>query len=66
MNATVTINDTTFTATVEGDRVTISADGVWAGEGKWAADRGVIEDCAADLGDDVYDALDAALVEAGA
>jgi hypothetical protein len=31
---------------------------VWAGDGRWS---GRIEDCAADLGDDVYDAIDAAL-----
>ncbi len=33
-------------------------DGHWAGRGVW---RGQIEDCAADLGDEVYDRLDAAL-----
>lgn len=36
-------------------RVTISRDGVYAGSGWW---DDAIVDCPADLGDDVYDALD--------
>lgn len=42
--------------------VSISADGVWAGDGKFV--RGAIVDCAATLGDEVYDALDDAIGDA--
>jgi hypothetical protein len=38
--------------------VWVTADGRWAGDGEWAD---AIIDCPADLGDDVYDALDTAL-----
>ena len=50
--------------------VTISRDGVWAGQGQVRylgedGDQGaVIEDCGAVLGEDVYDALETALGEA--
>jgi hypothetical protein len=40
-------------------RVSISRDGIGVGHGWWGGQR--IEDCDADLGDDVYEALDAAI-----
>ncbi len=57
----------TITATVDADSmVSISVDGVWAGDGIW---EGQIVDCAAQFGsdvqtDEVYDALDEALQDA--
>ena len=38
--------------------VSVTVDGQWAGDGQWAD---AIIDCPADLGDEVYDALDEAL-----
>ena len=38
------------------DEVTIIVDGVWVGDGKWSGEQ--IEDCPAELDDDVYDLLD--------
>ena len=40
--------------------VEIYADNVWAGTG-WLSDKIQIEDCAADLGEDVYEALETAI-----
>lgn len=57
----ITIADAAYTASIENSRVEIHRDGVWAGTGRW---DGRIVDCAADLGDDVYEALDEALVDA--
>ena len=44
-------------------RVHIYADNVWVGDGTLSANLR-IEDCAADLGEDVYDALEDALSDA--
>jgi hypothetical protein len=53
-----------YTATLDGDTVEIcDAESHLAGSGKW---NGSIQDCTADLGDDVYAALDCALLDAGA
>ena len=41
-------------------RVTIIRDGIWAGDGR-LLDSGRIDDCAADLSEDVYEALEAAI-----
>ena len=63
--ATFTHAGHTFTATVLDGRVTVSQDGVWAGEGRYTSHG--IEDCPAVLGDDeeaseeIYRLLDAAL-----
>jgi len=51
-----------YRATLERNRVTIERNGVWAGTGTWSGER--IEDCPADLGDNVYEALDEALRDA--
>ena len=61
MTTTIEIQGTSYSATVDGESVTIARDGVLVGKGRWAADRGVIEDCSAVLDDAVYAALDAAL-----
>jgi hypothetical protein len=63
---TVTIADYTYTASTRpvpsGDGETIEVriyrDDVWSGTGEW---DDAIVDCPADLGDDVYDAIEAAL-----
>ena len=55
----VEVNDVTYTADIDGDKVTISRDGVRSGNGRWSGTR--IEGCTADLGDAVYEALDGAL-----
>ena len=56
---TVHVENTQYTATVEGSDVSIDAQGHWAGDGVWSGAR--IDDCAADLPDAAYDALDAAI-----
>lgn len=60
--ATIAHGNTTYTATLEDDRVSITEDGVHVGSGRW--NGRAIYDCPADLGDEVYEALDAALTEA--
>ena len=45
-------------------RVIISAGGVYAGRGGWDAVNKRIEDCDADVPDEAYEALDAALLAA--
>lgn len=65
--ATITHAGHTFTATVREERVTISENGVWAGEGRYT--KYGIEDCPAILGDEdvseeIYRLLDAALASA--
>lgn len=63
MKVTVTVRDLDYTATLENGSVTISRDGIWAGKGRW---NGVaIEDCAADLGEEVYQAIEVALATPG-
>ena len=57
--ANITVQAAGYEATVDGDKVSISRDGVWSGTGRWIGTR--IEDCTANLGDDVYDALDDAI-----
>lgn len=58
-----------FTARLFNDgTISIFDGGVWAGEGRaqdkaWAQERIVIEDCAAVLPDEVYEALEAGLTE---
>jgi hypothetical protein len=69
MEVTVTVTTPAgarVTATVEGEAVTITQDGQWAGDGRWNGHR--IDDCAARLGtadgsetDSAYEALDRAL-----
>jgi hypothetical protein len=46
-----THEDTTYTATLDGNRVEIYAGHVWAGSGAWG-EGDVIEDCGAVLGGD--------------
>lgn len=58
---TVEIGGRTYEAGIIGDTVTILRDGVQVGQGGWDGEQ--IADCDADLGDDVYEALDEALVE---
>lgn len=62
VTATITIDNSEYTATVNGSRVTISRNEVWVGDGRWDYENHRIEDCPADLGEDVYDALDAAIL----
>lgn len=53
-----------YTAKLDGGVVEIcDSESHWVGTGKW---DGSIQDCTADLGDDVYEALDTALLDAGA
>lgn len=59
----------TYTATIDGDRVSICVNGVWATAGRLdgaCLERGEahILDADAPLGDDVYEDLDDALTEA--
>lgn len=67
VTATVTMFESTITATVSTTgKVSISADGHWAGEGQWSD---MIMDCPAHFGSDtqteqVYDALDTAIQDA--
>lgn len=56
IDAEITLENTTYSIEVEADgRLDIYVDNEWAGNGRW---DGEIRDCAADLGDDVYEALD--------
>lgn len=55
----VTVDGVEYTAKIDGGKVVISAGGVWAGNGRWNGHQ--IEDCGADLGDAVYEALDAVI-----
>lgn len=63
-DAEVTIDGVRWVATVDltTSKVRIFRDGIWAGDGVWTGVE--ICDCAADLGDEVYEALDEALDEA--
>ena len=67
--ASITTHGHTYEADLDGDRVTISMDGVLAGAGRWR--DGSILDCDAvlvrgdaDATERVYDALDEALEDA--
>lgn len=63
--ASVTIDSSTYTITLDAEgAVSISRDGVWSGDGRWDADSHRIEDCPADLGEEVYEALEEALEDA--
>lgn len=62
MSIAANVGGHTYTARLEGERVEIERDGVWAGWGRWREGR--IEDCAAPLGDGVYAAIEAALARA--
>lgn len=62
--ATITSDSHNYTATLDGDRVTIERDGIWAGEGLYQ--DGQIRECSADIGDEAYDALEQALAAAEA
>lgn len=62
VSASVTMGDSEYTVTVNDGRVSISENGILAGTGRWDSDNHRIEDCPADLGEDVYDALDAAIL----
>jgi hypothetical protein len=55
----VTVDGVEYTAQIDGEKVIISAGGVWAGNGRWNGHQ--VEDCAADLGDAAYEAIDAAI-----
>ena len=63
-HATIEIDGIEYSATVDGKAVTIYRDGSWLGKGRWDAALSMIEDCAADLPESVYVALDAAIVAA--
>ena len=56
---TITIGSHDYTATLNGEHITIERDGLWAGEGVYA--DGQIRDCSADIGEEVYEALEQAL-----
>lgn len=63
ITATVTVGGSEYRATVHDGTVTVDArmpEGrwEWAGSGRW---DGAITDCAAPIGEDVYEALDDAL-----
>ena len=60
---TRTIAGLEYEATLDGDHVTISVEGVWATEGI-RLDSGRIDEAPADLGEEVYGALEDALTEA--
>lgn len=68
----VTVAGVGYSVDLAGERVTIYREGVWAGDGRVDATvedvrngaRPEIVDCAADLGDEVYDALDEAIQDA--
>jgi len=61
---TLEINDATYTIEYLADvnHVDITRNDEWAGSGKW--NGSTVYDCAADLGDDVYDEIDEALCTA--
>lgn len=59
---TVTLGASTYTATVNDSSVKITENGAHVGDGRWDFENHRIEDCEADLGEDVYDALDAAIL----
>lgn len=63
---TITARAAGYVATVDTDTmaVSISRDGVWSGDGKWDQAGRKIDSCAADLGDEAYDALDEAIGDA--
>jgi len=50
-----------YSATVTDDKVTITRDNIWAGMGTWTGTR--IVDCPADLPEEVYVAIERAVVE---
>lgn len=61
-NVTVAINGHEYTGSLEDGKVRIAKDGIWSGAA-WFI-NGRIQDCAADLGEDVYDAIESALCRA--
>ncbi len=68
---TITVSAQGYVATMTGYPdaehwcITIStADGAWCGDGEWDVARDEIVGCAADLGDEVYDAIEMALAGA--
>jgi hypothetical protein len=60
----ITVGEHTYSATVEGERISISQDGHWAGNGRYV--DGQIVDCAATLGgsDDASEEAYAAIADA--
>ena len=60
---TRTIAGLDYEATLDGNLVTISVEGVWATEGV-RLDSGRIDEAPADLGEEVYETLEDALTEA--
>lgn len=64
MGPTIEVTAQGYTAYVDLDSrsVDISRGDICVGRGRWSGTR--IEDCAANLGDAAYDALDAAIVAA--
>ena len=60
---------TEYRATMDNDEswnwptVVIYADGVWAGKGRWDTDGRLIVDCAADLPEEVYEAIESAFAD---
>jgi len=57
MTFDITINEIDITAEIEDNHIDITVNGEWAGSG--TLHNGRIEDCAAPLGEDVYEAIEA-------
>lgn len=64
VTTTIRHDNDSITIDLEGDEVTIAVNNVWAGTGTWSHSRQTVDDCPAVLGDDAYDAIDAAIVTA--
>lgn len=58
-DVTISVNGHDYTATVDDGRVALTEDNMSVGVGRWNGHA--IVDCPADIGDAVYDALDAAV-----
>lgn len=67
-SATIHIDGITYDANIDVSRypyaVSIFANGQLAGKGGWHSTCQTIDGCSADLGDNVYAALDAAIIVA--
>ena len=59
----VTHNNTDYTLEIDGDAIVeIYSCGTWLGEGLWNGRQ--IDDCTADLGDELYGVLEGAILDA--
>ena len=59
----VTHNGTDYTLEIDGDAIVeIYSEGRWLGDGLWNGRQ--IDDCTADLGDELYGALEGAILDA--